>query len=204
MNENIHGKYTSVFTHLSRHFLLQYPVDTTFFLTSFLKFKGNVGGWWHSGKDCPPVSSGGRACPPSLFDCHGPWHWDLALAWVLEALAAQEFCQKFKFWSVLCYSPLTPCRPPRCVSALRVRDGQVLPTVAGAERCDACAVAVITAWWTKLWRTYGDFKDLDKLGIDLETSLAAIRTTHDALLHSALKRCACGLECTQHSVHSKV
>jgi len=29
------------------------------------------------------------------------------------------------------------------------------------------------------------------------------RTTHDALLHSALKRCARGLECTQHSVHSK-
>jgi len=30
-----------------------------------------------------------------------------------------------------------------------------------------------------------------------------VRTTHDALLHSALKRCARGLECTQHSVHSK-
>ena len=31
----------------------------------------------------------------------------------------------------------------------------------------------------------------------------AVRTTHDTLLHSALKRCARGLECTQHSVHSK-
>jgi len=30
-----------------------------------------------------------------------------------------------------------------------------------------------------------------------------IRTTHDADAHSALKRCARGLECTQHSVHSK-
>jgi len=29
------------------------------------------------------------------------------------------------------------------------------------------------------------------------------RTTHDADAHSALKRCARGLECTQHSVHSK-
>jgi len=30
-----------------------------------------------------------------------------------------------------------------------------------------------------------------------------IRTTHNADAHSALKRCAHGLECTQHSVHSK-
>ena len=67
-----------------------------------------------------------------------------------------------------------PGRPARCVSALRVRDGQVLPAAAGAERCDACAVAVIAACWTRLWRTSGDLKNLDKLGIDLETSLAAI------------------------------
>ena len=39
---------------------------------------------------------------------------------------------------------------------------------------DACAVVVIAAWWTKLRRTSGDLKDLDKLGIDLETLLAAI------------------------------
>ena len=39
---------------------------------------------------------------------------------------------------------------------------------------DACAVAVITAWWTKLRRTSGDLKDLDKVGIDLETSLPVI------------------------------
>jgi len=39
---------------------------------------------------------------------------------------------------------------------------------------DACAIAVIAVWWTKLWRTSGDLKDLDKLGIDLETSLTAI------------------------------
>ena len=39
---------------------------------------------------------------------------------------------------------------------------------------DACAVAVIAAWWTKLRRTSGDLKDLDKLGINLETSLATI------------------------------
>jgi len=32
---------------------------------------------------------------------------------------------------------------------------------------DACVVVVITAWWTKLRRTSGDLKDLDKLGIDL-------------------------------------
>jgi len=63
---------------------------------------GNGGGWWHGGKDCPPLPSGGKACPPSLFDCHGPWHWDLAHARVLAALAAQELsaCQKFKFWDV--------------------------------------------------------------------------------------------------------
>jgi len=24
-----------------------------------------------------------------MFNCHGPWHWDLALARVLAALAAQ-------------------------------------------------------------------------------------------------------------------
>ena len=39
---------------------------------------------------------------------------------------------------------------------------------------DACAVVVIAAWWTKMRRTSGDLKDLDKLGIDLDTSLAAI------------------------------
>jgi len=39
---------------------------------------------------------------------------------------------------------------------------------------DACAVVVIAAWWTKVRRTSGDVKDLDKLGINLGTSLAAI------------------------------
>jgi len=39
---------------------------------------------------------------------------------------------------------------------------------------DVCAVAVIAAWWTKLWRTSRDLKDLDKMGINLETSLAVI------------------------------
>ena len=33
---------------------------------------------------------------------------------------------------------------------------------------------VIAAWRTKLRRTSRDLKDLDKLGINLETSLAAI------------------------------
>ena len=36
------------------------------------------------------LPSGCRACHPSLFNCQGPWHWDLALARVLAALAAQE------------------------------------------------------------------------------------------------------------------
>jgi len=45
---------------------------------------------------------------------------------------------------------------------------------------------------------------VDKTGPDNNSSeIDATRTTHDALLHSALKRCARGLECTQHSVHSK-
>jgi len=35
-------------------------------------------------------------------------------------------------------------------------------------------VYVIVAWWTKLRRTSGDLKDLEKLGINLETSLAII------------------------------
>ena len=39
---------------------------------------------------------------------------------------------------------------------------------------NACAVVVIAAWWTKLWRTSGDLKDVEKLGIDLETLLATI------------------------------
>ena len=39
---------------------------------------------------------------------------------------------------------------------------------------NACAVVVITARWTKLRRTSGDLKDLDKVGIDLETSSAAM------------------------------
>jgi len=59
------------------------------------------------------------------------------LARVLAALAAQELsaCQKFIFLNVLCRRPLTPGRPARCVSALRVRVGQVLPAAVGAERC---------------------------------------------------------------------
>jgi len=40
------------------------------------------------------------------------------------------------------------------------------------------------------------------MNISLDT-LILTRTTHDADAHSALKRCARGLECTQHSVHSK-
>jgi len=39
---------------------------------------------------------------------------------------------------------------------------------------NACAVVVITARWTKLRRTSGDLKDLDKVGIDLETSSAVM------------------------------
>jgi len=54
--------------------------------------------WLHSGKDCPPLPSPVRVqgaghatlpCHPSLFNCHGPRHWHLALARVLAALAAQ-------------------------------------------------------------------------------------------------------------------
>ena len=54
--------------------------------------------WLHSGKDSPPfpspvrVQGAGHAtlpCHPSLFNCHGPRHWHLALARVLAALAAQ-------------------------------------------------------------------------------------------------------------------
>jgi len=53
---------------------------------------------WRSRRDYPPAPSEGRACP-SLFDCHGPRHWDLALARVQAAHAAPELsaCQKFKF-----------------------------------------------------------------------------------------------------------
>ena len=45
------------------------------------------------GLSAAPV--GGTTCPPFLIDCHGPWHWDLSLARVLAALAAQELsaCQ---------------------------------------------------------------------------------------------------------------
>ena len=39
---------------------------------------------------------------------------------------------------------------------------------------NSCAVAVIAKWWKKLRRPSGDLKVLDKLGIDLVTSSAAI------------------------------
>jgi len=39
---------------------------------------------------------------------------------------------------------------------------------------DVCVVAVIAAWWKKLRRPSGDLKALDKLGMDLATSSAAI------------------------------
>jgi len=44
------------------------------------------------GMSAAPVSrqgAGCRACHPSLFNCQGLWHWHLALARVLAALAAQ-------------------------------------------------------------------------------------------------------------------
>ena len=44
------------------------------------------------GLSAAPVSrqgAGCSACHPSLFNCHGPCHWHLALARVLAALAAQ-------------------------------------------------------------------------------------------------------------------
>ena len=44
-----------------------------------------------------------------------------------------------------------------------------------AERdADACAVAFRAAWWKKLQRPSGDLEALDKLGIDLAMSSAAI------------------------------
>ena len=170
--------------HTTRHPRSQpllYPMGHTMRLFQMpiglnLKENSNGGEWWHSGKDCPQLPSGGRACPPSLFDCHRPWHWDLALAWVLAALAAQELsaCQKFKFWGVLSRGPLTPSRPARCVSAVRVRDGQVLPSAAGAERCQCLRGCGHCGTVDETVAHVQDLKDLDKLGIDLETSLAAI------------------------------
>jgi len=132
---------------------------------------GKGGGWWNSGKDCPPLLSEGRACP-SLFYCHGPQHWDLALARVLAALAAQELstCQKFKFWGVLCCGPLTPGRPARCDNALRVRDGQVLLAASGAERCRCLRGCGHCGMVEEATAPFRDLKDLDKLGINLAHS----------------------------------
>ena len=42
------------------------------------------------------------------------------------------------------------------------------------READVCAVAVIAAWWKKLRRPSGDLKALEKLGMDLATSSAAI------------------------------
>ena len=39
---------------------------------------------------------------------------------------------------------------------------------------DACAFAVIAAWWKKLRRPSRDLKALDKLGMDLATSSTSI------------------------------
>ena len=39
---------------------------------------------------------------------------------------------------------------------------------------DDCEVVVIASWWKKLRRPFGDLKALDKLGMDLATSSAAI------------------------------
>jgi len=65
---------------------------------------------------------------------------------------------------------------------------------------DACSVVVIVAWWTKLRRTSGDLKDLDKLGIDLVTWLAGIalappRSIGDTGAHGSPQPtgCGCGL-----------
>jgi len=136
----------------------------------------NGGGRWHSGKDCPPLPSGGMACPPSLFDCHRPWHWDLALARVLAAFAAHELsaCQKFKSGASYAAVLSRPAGLPGVSMFSESEMAKYYQLQLVQIDADACTVAIIAAWWTKLRRTSGDLKDLDKLGINLETLLPVI------------------------------
>jgi len=134
----------------------------------------NDRGWWHSGKDCPPLPLGRRACPPSLFDCYRPWHWDLTLTRVLAALAAQSSAPARNSNYGACYAAVLS--RPAGLSGVSVLSGSELAKYYQLQQvlrdANACAIVVIAAWWTKLRRTSGDLKDLDKLGIYLEISLA--------------------------------
>jgi len=136
---------------------------------------GNGGGRWHSGKDCPPLPSEGRVCPPSLFGCHGPWHWDLALAWWRRSLHRSSVPARNSNSGASYVAVLSRPAGLPGVSVLSESATAKYYQLQLVQRdADACTVAVIASWWTKLWRTSRDLKDIDKLGIELETSLAVI------------------------------
>jgi len=140
---------------------------------------GNGGGWWHSGKDCPPLpfpvgvkgmppfplqlprtmALGSRPGPgPGGASCTGAQRFIQILGRLMPRFShARQACQ-------VCQCSQSPRWPSTtsCSGCRETRDA------------DAGAVVVIAAWRTKLRRTSGDLKDLDKVGIDLETSLAAI------------------------------
>ena len=119
------------------------------------------------------LQSGGRAWPPFLFYRHKPWQWNLALARVLTALTAQKRAPASNSNSGACYASVLS-RPAALPGWSVLSESELAKLQQVLSDADACAVAVITAWYRKLWRTSGDLKDLDKLGIDIETSLAVI------------------------------
>ena len=82
------------------------------------------------------------------------------------------------------------------------------------ETCESRRVGVVILSQIRVYNRFKICKEgflvrlcfilrLSCMGFLMKTYYVAFRTTHDADAHSALKRCARGLECTQHSVHSK-
>jgi len=97
-----------------------------------------------SGKDYPVLLSGRRTCPPFLFYHHRPWQWNLVLARVLMALAAQKGAPASNSNSgACCVSVLSRQAALPNVSVLSESELAKLQQV--LSDADACVVVVIAA-----------------------------------------------------------
>jgi len=98
-----------------------------------------------SGKDYPVLQSGGRAWPPFLFYRHRPWQWNLALARVLAALAAQKRAPASNSNSGACYASVLS-RPAALPGVSVLSKSELAKAQQVLSDANACAVAVIAAW----------------------------------------------------------
>jgi len=110
----------------------------------------------HHGRECSAVERtilypesgapvGGKAWPPLIFYCHRPWQWNIALARVLAALAAQKRAPASNSNSGACYASVLS-RPAALPDVPVLSESEVAKVQQVLSDADACADAVITTW----------------------------------------------------------